>query len=182
MSRAACADVRGFSLIELMLTVAIAATLIAMAVPALSAVNNATKLSNASQQVERTLQTARMRSVSQNTPLRFRTNCPSAGYYRVTEVTGTSADANLSRCSISSYPWPGPTDMGSPTHLDGQLRQMINDATVSDQWLEFRPDGTAWQVVSGAATAITTTVTVTVTRNGSTKTISINPLGKVLLQ
>lgn len=183
MSRGACADVRGFSLIELMLTLAIAATLMAMAVPALTSVNNATRLSNATQAVERELQTARMRAVSNNTKLRVRTNCPATGYYRIVEVLGTAADNSTTRCSISTYPWPAPdTDLATVPNLDGPLRQMINDTTVTDLWVEFRPDGTAWQVVSGTATAITTSATVTVTRNGSTKTISVNALGKVLLQ
>ena len=184
MSRPGWVDVRGFSITELVLTVGIAATLAAIAVPALNAVSDATKLSNAAQQVERTLQTARMRAVSQNSPLRVRTNCPTTGYYRVTEVTGTSADNSRSRCDISSYPWPASTDVSSTTHLDGQLRQMINNATVSDQWLEFRPDGTARYVdpTTFAATPIATTVSVTVTRNGQSKTITINALGKVLLQ
>ena len=184
MSRPGWIDVRGFSITEMVLTAGIAATLAAIAVPTLTAVSEATRLSNAAQQVERTLQTARMRAVSQNTPLRFRSNCPVAGYYRVTEVMGTTADNNLSRCDISSYPWPAPTDMSSSTHLDGQLRQMINNATVSSQWLEFHPDGTAWSIdpTTFTATAIATTVSITVTRNGQSKTITINALGKVLLQ
>ena len=176
-------DVRGFSLTELMLTVAVAATLAAIAVPALNAMSDATKLSNAAQAVERELQTARMRAVSNNTTLRLRTNCPAVGYYRIIELLGTSADDALTRCSASTYPWPAPdTDLATMPNLDGPVRQMLNAATVSDGWIEFRPDGTAWQVVSGTATAIATTVPLTVTRNGTSKTITVNSLGKVLLQ
>lgn len=194
MLRQKIADVRGFTLTELMLTVAVAATLMAMAVPALNAVNNATKLSNAAQAVEREMQTARMRAVSNNTTLRFRTNCPAAGYYRIVEKIGLSADTSTSRCNITTYPWPAPdTDLATTPNLDGALRQMLNDATVSDGWFEFRPDGTAYVVsssgtgcatldASGCASAIATTATITITRSGQTKTVSVNALGKVLLQ
>jgi prepilin-type N-terminal cleavage/methylation domain-containing protein len=176
-------DVRGFSLTELMLVVAVGATLMAIAVPVFTSISDATKLSNAAQAVERELQTARMRAVSSNTSLRVRTNCPQAGYYRIIERLGTSADGNLSRCSLSSYPWPAAdTDLATEPNYDGPVRQMLNDAAVSDGWLEFRPDGTAWQVVSGTAAAITTPVAITVTRNGQSKSITVNELGKVLLQ
>ena len=179
------ADVRGFSLTELMLTVAIAAVLAGMAVPALRAVDDATRLSNAAQQVERELQTARMRAVSNNAPLRFRTNCPATGYYRFTEYMATVSDGSTTRCNVSTYPWPAPdTDLATLPNFDGPVRQMLNDATISDAWLEFHPDGTAWTVASNAATAITpgTPVTITVTRKGTTKTVTINELGKIKLQ
>jgi Tfp pilus assembly protein FimT len=168
-----------------MLTVAVASVLAGIAVPALRSVDDATKLSNAAQQVERELQTARMRAVSNNTPLRFRTNCPSSGYFRITELLGTVSDGTTSRCSISSYPWPATdTDLATVPNHDGALRQMLNSATVSDAWVEFHPDGTAWQVTTNTAAAIAANspVTITVTRNGSTKTITVNELGKVKLQ
>jgi prepilin-type N-terminal cleavage/methylation domain-containing protein len=182
MSRHALAEVRGFSLIELTLTVAVAATLMAIALPTLGAMSDATKLSNAAQQVERELQTARTRAVSKNRTVRLWTNCPQTGYYRIVERLGTGADTTKTRCEPSTYPWPSNTDLASPPNYDGPVRQMINDATVSDAWLEFRPDGSAWTVVSGSAIAIATPVTVTVTRKSTTKTITVNELGKILLQ
>ena len=166
-----------------MLTVAIAATLAAIALPALSNMSDARKLSDASQQVERELQTARLRAVSTNTPLRFRTNCPSTGLFRIVELLGTSADNTTTRCDLTSYSWPpADNDLATAPNFDGPLKQLLNSATVTTTALEFRPDGTAWQVVSGTPTAIATSVTLTVTRNGNTKTITINGLGKILLQ
>lgn len=182
MSRRGPGDVRGFSLTELALTVAIAAILMTIALPTLTAMSDATKLSAAAQQVERELQTTRMRAVSKNRTLRLWTNCPQTGYFRSVELLATSADNAKTRCSIATYPWPSNTDLASPPNYDGPLRQMLNDATVSDGWLEFRPDGTAWQVVSGTATTITTPVSITITRKSSTKTITVNELGKILLQ
>ncbi|NUR55672.1 MAG: hypothetical protein HOQ29_14600 [Acidobacteria bacterium] len=162
---------------------AVGATIAVIAVPALNAVSESTKLSNATQAVERELQTARMKAVANNTPLRLRTNCPSAGYYRIVELLGTTADSGTTRCDASTYPWPAAdTDLSTTPNYDGQLRQMLNSATVTTTSIEFRPDGTAWDATTGTATAITTAVSLTVTRNGSTKTITVNSLGKVLQQ
>jgi prepilin-type N-terminal cleavage/methylation domain-containing protein len=176
-------DARGFSLIELMLTLAVAATIAAIAVPALNSVSDSTKLSNAAQQVERELQTARMKAVANNTPLRFRTNCPSTGSYRIVEVLGTTADSPTTRCATTSYPWPASdNDLSTTPNYDGPVRQMANDATITNGSIEFRPDGTAWDASSGAAVAIASSATLTVTRKGKTKTITVNSLGKVLQQ
>ena len=174
---------RGFSLIELMLMVAVAATLTAIAVPALNSVSESTKLSNAAQAVERELQTARMKAVANNTPLRFRTNCPSSGYFRIVELLGTAADNTTTRCDVATYRWPAAdNDLSTTPNYDGPLRQMLNSATVTTISIEFRPDGTAWNATTGTAAAITTPLTLTVTRSGKTKTITVNSLGKVLQQ
>lgn len=176
-------DARGFSLIELVLMLAVAATLTAIAVPVLNSVSDSTKLSNAAQQVERELQKARMKAVANNTPLRLRTNCPSTGYFRIVERLGTSADNGTTRCDASTYRWPAAdTDLSTTPNYDGPVRQMLNDATITTASIEFRPDGTAWDTSSGTAVAIATSVTITVTRNGKTKTITVNTLGKVLQQ
>jgi prepilin-type N-terminal cleavage/methylation domain-containing protein len=174
---------RGFSLIELMLTMAVAATLMAIAVPAMNAMSDATKLSAAAQQLERELQTARMKAVTNNTPLRLRTNCPTTGYFRIVELLGTASDTSASRCNATTYPWPAAdNDLATMPNFDGPVRQLLNSATVGTASIEFRPDGTAWDTSSGTATAISSSVTITVTRNGKTKNITVNGLGKVLLQ
>ncbi len=173
----------GFSLTELLLTMAVAATLMVIAVPALNAVSDATKLGDAARQLERELQTTRMKAVANNTPLRLRTNCPSAGYFRIVEFLGTSSDSPATRCSTSTYPWPASdNDLSTAPNFDGPLRQLLNSATMSNAILEFRPDGTAWDLSSGTAVTITTPVTITVTRKSATKSITVNNLGKILLQ
>jgi prepilin-type N-terminal cleavage/methylation domain-containing protein len=174
---------RGFTLIELMLTMAVAATLMAIAVPALNAVSDATKLSASAQQLERELQTTRMKAVANNTPLRLRTNCPSAGYFRIVEFLGTTSDTPTTRCNASTYPWPASdNDLSTIPNFDGPLRELMNNATMGTASIEFRPDGTAWDVSSGTAVAIATPITITVTRKGTTKNITVNNLGKILLQ
>ena len=173
----------GFSLIELMLTMAVAATLMAIAVPALNAVSDATKLSDAARQLEREFQTARTKAVANNTPLRLRTNCPSAGSFRIVELLGTSNDTPTTRCNTSTYPWPpADNDLSTTPNFDGPLRQLLNGATMGTATIEFRPDGTAWDASSGTAVTITTPITITVTRKSATKSITVNNLGKILLQ
>jgi prepilin-type N-terminal cleavage/methylation domain-containing protein len=175
---------RGFSLIELLLTVAIAATLAAIALPVLNSVNDSTKLNTEAQKVEREMQMTRLRAVSTNSVMRFRTNCPATGYVRAVEVLGTSADTPATRCDPTTYPWKTiAPDFASPPNFDGKIVTLINGATVNSLNVEFRPNGTAWQVdTSGNVTAISTSLTLTVTRNGKTKTITVNPMGKILLQ
>jgi hypothetical protein len=56
------------------------------------------------------------------------------------------------------------------------------EATVTSTVLEFRPDGTVAQVVGGVSQAIPGVVTLTVTRLSVSKTVTINAVGKVLLQ
>jgi len=183
MRRITHSNARGFSLIELVLVAAVAATVTAIAVPVLNSMSESTKLSNAAQQVERELQRARLKAVANNTPLRFRTNCPSAGYYRIVEKLGTAADTNTSRCSATTYPWPpADNDLSTTPNFDGPVREMSNSATVTTASIEFRPDGTAWNLTSGTEVALTTPLSLTVTRNGNTKTITVNSLGKVLQQ
>jgi type IV fimbrial biogenesis protein FimT len=73
-------NARGFTLIELMMTVALAATLLAIGVPVMLDVTESSKLTGAAREVERELQSARLRAVANNRSLRVRLNCPATGY------------------------------------------------------------------------------------------------------
>jgi hypothetical protein len=53
---------------------------------------------------------------------------------------------------------------------------------VTDGVLEFRPDGTAFNVVANVAQPIATPLTITVTRNGKTKAMTLNAAGKIQYQ
>lgn len=173
---------RGFTLIELMMTVAVAATLLAIGVPVLLDVTENSKLTAAARQVERELQSARLRAVTNNRSLRVRLNCPSAGYYRTVEVLGTAADTATNRCLLSAYPFPADTDMTTRPNYDGPPRVLPNQATVTDGVLEFRPDGTAYTVVANVAQPLAAPMTLTVTRNAKTKAMTINGSGKIQFQ
>jgi hypothetical protein len=109
-------------------------------------------------------------------------NCPTAGYFRTVEVLGTAADSASNRCLVSAYPFPADDDVTTRPNYDGPPRVLPLGATVTAATIEFRADGTAYEVVNNVAQTIATEVTVTVTRNSKTKVLKVNGSGKIQLQ
>jgi len=174
---------RGFSLIELMLVVAFAVTLLTIAVPLMTDVSDSSKLNGAAREIEREFQSARLKSVSANRLLRVRLNCPSTGMYRTVEYVASAAvDDATNRCSESAYPFPADSDIMTRPNYDGPVRVLPRGATVTSSILQFQPDGTAVAIVSNVVTPITVPVTITVTRKGKSKAITVNAAGKIQLQ
>ena len=173
------ANHRGFTLIELLMTIAVAATLLAIGVPVLFDVTESSRLNAATRELERELQSARLRAVTNNRSLRVRLNCPAAGYYRTVEVLGTAADSATNRCLISAYPFPADMDLTTRPNYDGPPRVLPNQATVTDAVIEFRPDGTAHTVVANVAQPMAVPVTLTVTRLDKSQAVTINGSGKI---
>lgn len=174
---------RGFSLTELLLTVAVFATLAALAMPVMTDLTAGIKANQAARTVERELQYGRLRAVNANRIVRVRLNCPAAGQLRTVEFLNTSADSATNRCNPSTYPYPAADDdMLTRPNYDGPVRDMPHGATVGNHILEFHPDGTARQVVSGVSTDIVTPLSIVVSRQGITRTITVNGAGKVLFQ
>jgi len=173
----------GFSLTEMMLVVAAIATLSVIALPVMKDMTASIKLNEAARLVEREMQDARLKAVSSNRVIRVRLNCPSAGYIRSVEVLGTGVDTATNRCMTSAYPFPPPdSDIMTRPNFDGPVRTVPNGAVLTNQVLQFSPDGTATQVVNGVPTTIATTVTVTITRDSRSKTVTVNNAGKIQLQ
>jgi len=174
---------RGFSVIELMMVVLMIGTLAAIAMPVMKDMTASIKLNEAARMVEREMADARLKAVSSNRVIRVRLNCPAAGYIRSVEVLGTAADDASNRCSTTAYPFPPPDDdiMTRP-NFDGPVRVLTSPATVTSEVLQFSPDGTAVNVISGVPTTITTPVTVTISRSGKSRTVTVNNVGKVQLQ
>ena len=85
----------GFTLIELLVTTAIIVIISGMAVPLMTNAADSIKLGQATREVERELQTARLRAVSANQQMRLRFDCPAAGQYRMTELVGTPTSCLL---------------------------------------------------------------------------------------
>jgi Tfp pilus assembly protein FimT len=174
---------RGFSVVELMLTVAFAATVLTIAVPVLTDVSDSSKLNGAAREIEREFQAARLKAVSANRLLRVRLNCPGTGLYRTIEYVASPAVDNAgNRCSESAYPFPADNDIMTRPNYDGPVRVLPLGATVTTNILQFNPDGTAFSVVSNVVTPIAAPVVITVTRKGKSKSITVNAAGKIQLQ
>jgi prepilin-type N-terminal cleavage/methylation domain-containing protein len=174
---------RGFTLPELMMVVALLGIIMGMALPVMTDMTASVKLGDATRMVERELQSARLKSVAVNRSLRVRLNCPAVGYLRTVEVLGTAADQATNRCLHSAYPFPpADTEMTTVPNFDGPVQTLTLGATVTSQILEFRSDGTAYEIVSNIAQPIATPVVVTITRLGKSKTVTINGTGKIQVQ
>jgi type II secretory pathway pseudopilin PulG len=181
----------GFTLIEVMMMSALIVIISGIGLALMRNVADGIKLGQAARQVERELQSARLKAVSTNQPIRVRFDCPVAKQYRMVELVGTpavpaAADAILGRCSQSTYPYPaGDTNILTRPNHDGPLRQI--DTSVAFQQsttIEFWPDGTAHVNTGGAnpwPVIVSPGTNIILARNGKTKTIVVNSVGKIQL-
>lgn len=174
----------GFSLPELLVVLSVATAIFAIAVPTFQNMLDHYRLGMATRDVERELQTARLRAVSANTPMRVRLNCPAAGQFRMVEMTGVATtDAAANRCDETAYPYPSPrdTNRATPEH-DGPVRRLHESVSVAGADLQFFPDGTVRQWVGGQLQSITGEASVTLTKGSKTSTVNVNGLGKIRIQ
>lgn len=184
----------GFSIVDMVATLAVIATVSAMSVPQVIDAVDSMRLGMSVRDVERELQFARLKSVSTNRPMRVRFDCPSAGKIRAVEIIGTpalpdanDADAVPGRCSETTYPYsPTGADQSRLTrpNNDGAIRTVYSGTTfTAKQTLEFWPNGTVHTPCQAACDTSGTqinTVTLTLSRKSKTKNITVNGLGKIL--
>jgi type IV fimbrial biogenesis protein FimT len=180
-------------LIDMVVTVAILAIVLGMAVPTFRDMSDSMRVGQGAREVERELQTARLKAVTSNRAIRLRFNCPTVGEYRMVELIGTpaapaAADTPAGRCSEVDYPYPEAdfNPITVPNH-DGPLRRLPRTVTFgATQTLEFWPDGsvhassgtgtTPWLPLGSTGTAIT------VVKGVLTKSVTVNGLGKIQVQ
>lgn len=182
----------GFTLIDTMIVVAVFSVVMAAAVPVLMDVTGNMRLDQGAREVERELQTARLKAVTSNRPVRVRLNCPVNGEFRMVELIGTPAspateDTATDRCQESAYPFPAAdvNPLTRPNH-DGPVRRLHSTVAFgAAPTLEFWPDGSVhmqsgttlpWPVVPTTGTAVT------LTKGTTVRTITVNGLGKIQLQ
>lgn len=107
---------QGASLMEVLVVVALVATLTGIAVPQFLAALEQYRVNSAGRQVTAQIRAARLAAVTANRVMEVRFNCPGPGMYRVIEVTGNPAiDTAADRCSA---PWPD-TDTTTLPNVDG---------------------------------------------------------------
>lgn len=192
-------EVRGFTLIELVMVLAVLGVIAAMALPAVLNTTRQIRLSADARQVERELQSARMKAVKSNRAIRVRFNCPGTGQYRSVELLGTvevpAADDDDSqaatRCSDASYPYPDPDpEFFAIPNNDGPIKTLQDGIGFGTdvQTIEFWPDGTA-HVASGGTqpwpvipdTGVNLTVFDIMHQSTIVTSIEVNGLGKITL-
>ena len=191
--------VRGFTLIELMLVLAVLGLISAMAIPAVLNTTRQIKLAANARAVERELQGARMKAVRSNRAIRVRFNCPSTGQYRMVELLGTKQSPatddddsrSAVRCGYSAYPFPDTSqEFFSIPNNDGPI-QTLQDGIgfgTDAQTVEFWPDGTAHVAAGGTQPwpmipddGIGITVFDIMHQSTVVTSIGVNGLGKVTL-
>lgn len=173
----------GFSLADILVATALGTVMTVVSVPVASRMVESTQMITATRIVERELQTARLKAVSKNRPMRVRFNCPGPGQIRIVELTGvTSTDTASNRCDESAFPYPGPPDSDPATPAnDGPIRRLPLLATVEGLDVQFSTRGTAMTVTGGTAKAIAGSASLTVTRQKDTTAVMINGLGRITI-
>jgi Tfp pilus assembly protein FimT len=176
---------RGFSLVDLMMTIALLGTILAIGVPVMGDFAESQRLGRSTRELERELQIARMKAVATNRSLRVLTNCPQAGQFRIVETIGNADDARADRCSTTVFPFPAPdTDPMTRPNYDGPVRYLQRGVAVPTDGFEFRPDGTVRRIdaVTRTATLMGAAVNLTLTKGTTSRRISINSMGKVRVE
>src|SRR5687768_3363792 len=95
---------RGASLMEVLVVVALVATISGFAVPQMFIAIEHYRVNSAGRQVSAQIRAARLAAVTANRVMLVRFNCPGPGMYRVVEFTGVPAiDTAADRCA-APYP------------------------------------------------------------------------------
>ncbi len=176
----------GFTVVELLIVIAIFGILAAIAIPSIFLTDD-TRARQATREVEREMQTARLKAVTTNRPMQVRLNCPGPGMYRMVEAGTTWPDAG--RCSQTTYPFPAPVDAAyqapAKPRYDGPIRYLDPNIVLSagspNLIIQFMPDGRTATVVNGVAQLVGT-MQVSVSCRTKTRTVEINGIGRIQIQ
>jgi len=187
MSRRARLPDAGYSLLEMLMVIAILGTIAAIGIPYGLHMTGQMRLNAAMREVERELQTARLKAVTSNRTLQVRFNCPAANQYRIVEVMNTAIDNTSSRCNQTTYP-VRPVRDNDPTtpDYDGPVRYLTNQVAFTAAnavVFQFAPTGVTFQIVNGARQAVGAAgADLTLAKGSHTGSVNINGLGRIRIQ
>lgn len=156
-------SVRGFTMLELLVVMALIAILSAMAIPTLMESSRRNSVWTASESIGTMIRQARLKAISRNKSFRVRFDCPSSGQFRVLEVTGNAGiDNATNRCSTYQ------------TYDSGIYAMPVNVSYGTPPVLTVTSRG-VFSVSSGSIP-----VTITVTFGGySSRTLSLSATGQI---
>jgi prepilin-type N-terminal cleavage/methylation domain-containing protein len=173
----------GFSLIELLIVVAVGLIVVGVAVPQVVEAMRQASLNTSVQTVASAIRGARYSAVAKNRTLRVRFNCPAANQLRVVEVTGNAGiDQAADRCSDATYPYPDPDASVAP-NIDGQILRLGEDSQFGAvQDIQIDTSGRVTKL-TGCPTCVSSAAPATIALvNGyDTRTITVNASGQVQL-
>ncbi|MEI6667896.1 MAG: GspH/FimT family pseudopilin [Acidobacteriota bacterium] len=167
----------GFSLIELMVVLAVSIVLLGSAIPTVLTARQRMALDGSIHDVAAAVQTARLQALSSGRTMRVRFNCPAAGQFRVVEVTGSaSIDAAANRCDPAAYPYPDP-DAANRPDLDGPVRVLRAGVLFSAATnVDIAPSGRVTPATGNAP------VSISVLKNNATQTLTLSASGRISFQ
>ena len=174
----------GFSLVELLVVVAVAMIVMAVAVPSVTATMQSYALNSGTQIIASTVRSARLAAVSKNRQVRVLFNCPIPGQMRAVEVTGNAAIDNAAdRCSATTYPYPDPNPAAVP-NIDGPIVVMPEGSQIElgAESVLIGTDGRVTPQTGCPAACVASAVpaTVTISNTHDTRTITIAASGQVI--
>ena len=173
--------IAGFTLIEVMMVVAVGGILSAVSVPALSGAMRRYEMNTASRMISAEIRAARFTAVAKNRTMRVRFNCPGPGQFRVIEVVGNAGIANAAdRCSETAYPYPDPDPAVAP-NADGPIMWMNQGATFGTvQDVQISTRGRIQPVTGCPACAVAARpASIGLTNGYETQTITVSVSGTI---
>lgn len=137
---AARRHVRGFTLVELMITVTIAVVLIMIAVPSFKTIMLSNKLTTTANDLVFAINSARMEAIKRNTSTQLCSNSASANTTGTTDALGNACTTETGAVYVLTTPLPTPVLAGTPG-ITAPL-QLSGDLTA----LRFTAQGLGQQV------------------------------------
>jgi prepilin-type N-terminal cleavage/methylation domain-containing protein len=176
------ANESGYTLVELMIGVAVAATVAGATIPMVDDTLRHYALTQAAANVAATVREARLMAVSKNRTVRVRFDCPAPGQMRIVEVTGNpTIDTAVNRCSPDAYPYPDPDPNALP-NADGPVVPLPSRAQFGTfESLEIDPQGRVTpQTNCPNCSNSPVPATIDVRNSYATRTITVTTGGQVV--